>query len=185
MIEQHENQLLLSFPTPETARAFAQFLTTLVNLRGPETSEPLSGPSPALESSGAVQPPSPIPDSLEHARSRHTVLTEERQAQLAAQREQGLTAHQRQLRAQTTLRDGVLPFKQLDQAPPPSSQPSPRQRAQQEGGFADGELKVLRSPDPQPALRPAVPVDGGGRPEAERKKRSQLKPVALKEPSSQ
>ena len=99
MIEQQNNQLVLSFPTPEAARAFAQFLTTLVNLLVPAS----SGQPSALE-------PQTQPDFQGQARSQHVVLTEERQEQLFNQRQNGQSAHSRLLRAQTTLRDGVLPF---------------------------------------------------------------------------
>ena len=137
MIEQRENQLVLSFPTPEAARAFAQFLTTLVSQSALEV--------PASVASS--DPPS------EHQRSNHVLLTDDRLEQLSNQRAQGLTAHQRLLRAQSTLRDGVLPFSKPEQyTPVPTNQPSPRMRAQQEGGFADGAPVVQR----KTRLRPAA-----------------------------
>src|SRR6185437_6880983 len=134
MIEQQNNKLTITFPTADSATTFATFLATLLQPSpAPAISVPLSEPS---------QPSNlEIQDSLEPelSRSRHTVLTPERQDQLASQREQGLTAHQRLLRAQTTLRDGALPFRKLSSTPSPTGQPSPRIRAQQEGGFADGQ----------------------------------------------
>jgi hypothetical protein len=156
MIEQQNNQLLISFPTPELAASFKVYLETLLalvkvvpSLLEPETSDPPSDPS-------LVTPASPEPN-----RSHHTVLTDERLEALSKQREQGLTQHQRLLKAQTTLRDGTLPFRALEQPPQPSGQASPRQKAQQEGGFADGA-----------AL-----------PEAGRRKGSQLRPVLSPKPS--
>jgi hypothetical protein len=145
MIEQHESQLILSFPSPEAARAFAQFLAILL-----PTSQPASAISEPPSDQSPLTDPSPTPASPEPAHSRHVVLTDERQEQLFNQRAAGLTQHQRLLRAQTTLRDGVLPFRALAQSPQPSGQESPRIRAQQEGGFADGR------PEVKPA-RPAVP----------------------------
>ena len=127
MIEQHDSSLTISFPSPEAAKAFHLFLQSLL---APATSEP---PSEKLPES---PPEVPTPDSPEPGRSRHAVLTEERQEQLFNQRQAGQTQHQRQLRAQTTLRDGVLPFSKPGQTPAPSGQSSPRQRAQMEGGFA-------------------------------------------------
>jgi len=152
MIEQRENKLILTFPTADSATTFAVFLESLVrpsqpssnqpSQQGPEIFAPPSGQSP--ESSNL--PPSeqatfsvPVtPAFPEPARSRRVVLTPERQDQLSAQREAGLTSHQRQLRAQTTLRDGTLPFRALQQPPQPSGQESPRMKAGREGGFADG-----------------------------------------------
>lgn len=139
MIEQQNNQLLLSFPTPEAARAFAQFLTTLVNFPASAISEL---PSDQLQEPTQVL----IPDSPGPGRSRHVVLTPERQDQIFNQRASGQASHQRLLRAQTTLRDGVLPFSKPGNVPSPSGQPSPRQKAQAEGTFADGG-------DPQGAKR--------------------------------
>jgi hypothetical protein len=151
MIEQNNSSLTISFPTPEAARAFAQFLTTLVNLQEPASSGQPSGPGlliPPLESS--------IPDFQGQARSQHVVLTEERQEQLFNQRQNGQSAHSRLLRAQTTLRDGVLPFSKPGQTPAPSGQPSPRQRAAAEGGFADGApvSRPLAAPEKKSKLRP-------------------------------
>jgi hypothetical protein len=158
MIEQRENQLVLSFPTPEAARVFAQFLTSQSQPLAPETSEPPSEPS--------------------QQRSHHVLLTDDRLEQLSNQRAQGLTAHQRLLRAQSSLRDGVLPFSKPGQAPQPTNQSSPRMRAQQEGGFADGGAVAvrptapqLRSPDLQPQADPvAAHQEAGRRP-------SKLRPV--------
>lgn len=135
MIEQNNNQLILTFPTADSATTFAAFLRSLFNLS--PGAEPAAVSSPA---SGLlpVPLPTPTPDSPEPVRSRHAVLTPERQDQLFNQRQQGETSHQRILRAQTVLRDGALPFRALQQAPRPSGQASPRMRAQAEGGFADG-----------------------------------------------
>src|ERR1700722_20340450 len=129
MIEQQSNKLVLTFPTEDSATTFAVFLATLLqsNSQGPEISEPLSG---------SLSQASPEP-----GRSRHTVLTDERLEALSRQRESGQTRQQRILKAQVTLRDGTLPFRQLESAPSPTGQPSPRQRAQQLGGFADGAPK--------------------------------------------
>lgn len=156
MIEQQNNQLLLSFPSPEAARAFAQFLTTLVNLPASATFG-----LPSDQSQG----PETLQDSPEPGRSRHVVLTEDRMDQIFNQRASGQASHQRLLRAQTTLRDGVLPFSKPGNVPSPSGQPSPRQKAQQEGTFADGglpkaaALRPLRSPDPQQADPVADPPE--------------------------
>ena len=154
MIEQRENQLVLSFPTPEAARAFAQFLTTLVNLHDPGTSGPPSGLFPDNH------PPASQEQELSPAqlfRSRHTVLTPERQDQIFNQRQAGQGAHQRLLRAQTTLRDGVLPFSKPGQTPQPTGQPSPRQKAAAEGTFADGAPGVQPEAARRSKLRPVVP----------------------------
>jgi hypothetical protein len=148
MIEQRDNQLLLTFPNPEAARVFAQFLATLktlTNFQEPATSAPPSASSPPASQSASneeIQPPQPPqppqPSSPPPPRSRHTILTDERLESLYRQREQSLTQHQRLLKAQTTLRDGVLPFSKPGETPPPSGQPSPRLKALEEGGFADG-----------------------------------------------
>jgi hypothetical protein len=132
MIEQRENQLVMTFPSAEAAQAFHLFLQSLLAPREPGTS--------ALSSEllQGTDPPPPPPSS-DPPRSCHTVLTPERQDALAQQRELGLTSRQRLLRAQTTLRDGTLPFSRpTGQPPPPSSQDSPRIRAARQGGFADG-----------------------------------------------
>jgi len=170
MLEQNGQILTLTFPTVDSATTFAAFLATLLqstNSPAPAISSPPSGqlPDPA-------QPP--IQDSLEPRRSRHTVLTEERMDQIANQRAQGLTTHQRLLRAQSTLRDGVLPFSKPGQVPQSTGQPSPRMRAQTEGTFADGLPQAA-------ALRLAVPAgaDAAVPPDQERK-RSQLRPAASK-----
>lgn len=131
MIEQQQNRLTLTFPTEESATTFAAFLRSLFSPAALETSEPPFGLPP--------EPQPQTPDSLAPARSRRTVLTDDRLEQLSQQRAQGLTAHQRLLRAQATLRDGVLPFSKPGQVPAPTGQDSPRIRAQQEGGFADGQ----------------------------------------------
>ena len=98
-----------------------------------------------MEDQGQIQ------DSPVLARSRHTVLTEERMDQIAQQRASGQSASRRLLRAQTALRDGVLPFSKPGQAPQPSGQPSPRIRAQAEGTFADGAQGV----QPEAGRRPS------------------------------
>ena len=149
MIEQNNNSLTISFPSPEAARAFHLFLQSL--LQGPGSSEPPS----------ALLPPSPQ-DSLEPRRSQHVVLTEERQEQLFNQRAQGLSARQRIQNAQTTLRDGVLPFSKPGEAPAPSGQTSPRMR----GVFADGAAQPPALPA---AVRPA---------ESQAPTRSKLRPAA-------
>jgi hypothetical protein len=129
MIEQQGSLLQISFPSPEAARAFHLFLQSLLtNQSAPVISEPPSE--------------SPLQDSPAPVRSQHVVLTPERQEQLFNQRQNGQTAHQRILNAQTTLRDGVLPFSKPGEAPQPTSQPSPRMK----GVFADGAPQ--RSPDP-------------------------------------
>ena len=137
MIEQHNNQLILTFPTEASATTFAAFLATLLQ-------NPNATPDPALDVSSGQ-------------RSQHTVLTDDRLEALFNQRQQGQTAHQRVLRAQTTLRDGVLPFSKPGEMPAPSGQPSPRQKAAQEGTFADGAAPQgagksrLRPSSPQPS----------------------------------
>jgi hypothetical protein len=145
MIEQHNNQLWISFPTSEEATTFAKVLELLFRMQN----QSATGPGPV----GSSEPPSesPLPDFQEPVRSHHVVLTEERQEQLFNQRAQGLSAHQRILRAQTTLRDGVLPFSKPGQTPVPTSQPSPRMK----GVFA-GEPQ--RSPDPLQATALPAPV---------------------------
>ena len=163
MITQQQNVLTLTFPTTDSATTFATFLKALFQPSEESAiSSPPSGLSPALDRSTSPILSSPQPsilDSLEQKRSQHTVLTDERLEALFNQRQQGQTQHQRLLRAQTTLRDGVLPFSKPGETPAPSGQPSPRQRAQQEGGFADGQA------DP---------------PEVERRKKSRLQPVSPK-----
>jgi len=168
MIEQNLNKLILTFPTADSATTFAVFLQSLLTV----SASPLRSPDPQQSSQfapGIFEPPFepfqeapssalslPLPPSTpvspEPRRSRHTVLTPERQEQLFNQRQSGQTAHDRLLRAQSTLRDGVLPFSKPGAQPQPSGQPSPRQRAQQEGTFADGLPQAA-------ALRPAVPTD--------------------------
>ena len=165
MIEQQDRKLILTFPTPDSATTFATFLQSLFQISQPGTaiSSPPFESSPEIKSAldqpptqGSPEPePSLLPDQPQ--RLPHTVLTPERQDAIANQRSQGLTTHQRLLRAQTTLRDGVLPFSRPGEQPPPSGQPSPRQKAQQEGGFADG----------QPGVKP------------EEGRRSRLRPVSL------
>jgi len=165
MIEQRENQLLISFPSAEAAARAKQWMEAavvpwlpVISRLETGTSSPPSEPSPEAPPSSPAEPFSP----LTPPRSRHTVLTEERQAAISLQREAGQTSHQRLLRAQTTLRDGVLPFSRPGQTPPqPTGQPSPRQRAAKEGGFADGS---------------------GAQPEAERRG-SRLRPVPPSQPS--
>ena len=200
MIEQQDRKLILTFLTADSATTFAAFLRQMFSLAesslpadlssttalsGAQADSAISSPpsEPSLET---VQPPlvSPEPELLPQAafRSRHTVLTPERQDQLFNQRAAGMSANQRLLRAQTTLRDGVLPFSKPGQTPAPSGQPSPRQRAQTEGGFADGAPKA-------PALRLTVPADpalrttlsseppAGPKAPAEGPRRSRLRPV--------
>jgi len=149
MIEQNNSSLTISFQSPEAATAFAQFLQTLLV---PGTYAPPSE-SPQLDS--------PAPNY-----SRHVLLTPERQEQLFNQRQNGLTARQRIQNAQTTLRDGVLPFSKPGEVPRPTSQSSPRMKAQQEGGFADGaptsQQRPGVEPGPQrswagPGVEPGVP----------------------------
>jgi hypothetical protein len=141
MIEQRENQLVMTFPSAEAAQAFHLFLQSLLAPREPGTS--------ALSSEllQGTDPPPPPPSS-DPPHSRHTVLTPERQDALSRQRELGLTSRQRLLRAQTTLTDGVLPFRNLETPPEPSGQESPRIRAARQGGFADGS-----GARPEPAPR--------------------------------
>ena len=158
MIEQREHQLILTFSTPAAAAQAKRWMemavvpwlpmvsqsASPVGLGSAATSSQPSEPSPETKPAPDPGPtdslPPPIPASLEPepSRSRHVVLTPERQDQLYQQRQSGQTAHQRLLRAQTTLRDGVLPFSRPGQPPPPSGQSSPRQKAALEGGFADG-----------------------------------------------
>jgi hypothetical protein len=165
MIEQQNNLLLISFPTPEAAAQAKRWMEVAVLPWLPMVSRPAS------EISGPPFDPSPppLPASPEPVRSRHVVLTDERLEQLSKQRESGQTRHQRLLKAQATLRDGTLPFRVLEQPPQPSGQASPREKAQREGGFADGLPQAA-------ALRPqadgAVPLEAG-------RKRSRLRPVPL------
>ena len=166
MIEQQDRKLILTFPTPDSATTFATFLQSLFQISQPGAaiSSPPFESSPEIKSAldqpptqGSLEPePSLLPDQPQ--RLPHTVLTPERQDAIANQRANGLTTHQRLLRAQTTLRDGVLPFSRPGQAPPPTGQPSPRQKAALEGGFADG----------QPGVKPE-----------EGRRRSRLRPVFL------
>ena len=145
MIEQHNNQLILTFPTEASATTFAAFLETLL-----QTPNQIPSQTPN-------QPEVPASDVSSGQRSQHTVLTDDRLEALFNQRQQGQTAHQRVLRAQTTLRDGVLPFSKPGEMPAPSGQPSPRQKAAQEGTFADGAAPQgagksrLRPSSPQPS----------------------------------
>lgn len=155
MIEQKDNQIILTFPTADSATTFAAFLSSLFQVSG----QPVPGNSEPPSTSQSIQD-SPVPE-----RSHHVVLTPEREEALFNQRQQGQTARQRVLRTQTTLRDGTLPFRALDEPPLPSGQVSPRQKAQAEGGFADGQPGVL--------------------PEAERRRGSRLRPVLTSEPSPQ
>jgi hypothetical protein len=160
MIEQSGNKLILTFPTADSATTFANFLQSLFRISplDPAISSPPFEPS--LESPGEI----PVLDSPElesslfpdqPQRLPHTVLTPERQDAIASQRANGLTTHQRLLRAQTTLRDGVLPFSRPGQAPPPTGQPSPRIKAQQEGTFADGVVPL--EAERKGKLRPIFP----------------------------
>ena len=156
MIEQDLNKLILTFPTPDSATTFAAFLQSLLQASQVVLvpSSPPSGQLPVLAVDSLSPSPMETEDFLEPRRSRHTVLTEERQEQLFNQRQQGQTQRQRLLRAQTTLRDGVLPFSRPDQAAPQSTgQPSPRIKAQAEGGFADGLPEVGR----KSRLKPVSP----------------------------
>ena len=166
MIEQRENQLILTFPNKDSATTFATFLATLLQ-RQPahDSSEPPSDlPQPLLPEIPVSLEPGPLPAQM--FRSKHTVLTDERLEALSRQREQGLTQHQREIRAQTTLRDGVLPFSKPGETPAPSGQASPRQKAQKDGGFADGaalpeaerrsklrpvHLRTVLQPSPRPS----------------------------------
>ena len=147
MIEQQGTQLLISFPTPEAAAQAKRWMETAVVPWLPMISQtPNQSATPDLASAVSSG-----------QRSQHTVLTDDRLEALFNQRQQGQTAHQRVLRAQTTLRDGVLPFSKPGEMPAPSGQPSPRQKAQQEGTFADGEghpaagKSRLRPSSPQPS----------------------------------
>ena len=184
MIEQQDRKLILTFPTADSATTFAAFLQSLLTV----TASPQSSQSTDLASGVTSLPPSgpsqetaqphlvsPEPELLPQVtfRSRHTVLTPERQEALFNQRAAGMSANQRLLRAQTTLRDGVLPFSKPGQPPQPTGQPSPRQKAALEGGFADG---ALRSPDPQPKA-PALQPPVGPKASAEEPRRSRLRPV--------
>ena len=149
MIEQQGTQLLISFPTEQAAASFKGYLETLLALTALlQTPNPNAAPDPASDVSSGQ-------------RSQHTVLTDDRLEALFNQRQQGQTAHQRVLRAQTTLRDGVLPFSKPGEMPAPSGQPSPRQKAAQEGGFADGATgpgSVAGHPAAgKSRLRPAFP----------------------------
>jgi hypothetical protein len=155
MIEQDYNKLTLTFPSKEAATQAKQWIEVavlpwlaMVSQPASVTFGPPSEPSPAMEPAQATEP----------IRSHHVVLTDERLDQLYQQRQSGQTSRQRLLRAQATLRDGVLPFSRPGaEPPPPSGQESPRMRAEREGGFADGEA-------PQPSarkgsrLRPAPPA---------------------------
>ena len=150
MIEQHGNRLTISFPDETAATAFSQFLSAF--FRPVPTTGPLAMGDP-LQPAPEISVPPSEPSQVMH--SRHTVLTPEREEALFNQRQAGQTASQRLLRAQTTLRDGVLPFSRPGEVPQSTGQPSPRIKAAAEGGFADGS---------------------GAEPEAERK-RSRLRPV--------
>jgi hypothetical protein len=182
MIEQSSNKLILTFPTVDSATIFANFLQSLLTvtaspLRSPDPQQS-SPPAPAISSPPSGSSPElPSPDFPELARSRRTVLTEERQEALFNQRQAGMSANQRLLRAQATLRDGVLPFSKPGETPRSSGQLSPRIKAQQEGTFADGEPKAtaLRpKADGGPKARPKA--DGDGLPEA-RTSRLRIRPV--------
>ena len=162
MIEQQGSKLVLNFPTPDSATTFAAFLATLLQLSPFEApasdvaSVPPSGLSPEIM-------PAEAPDLIQASpervpfRSRRIVLTPERQDQIFNQRQSGQTARDRLLRAQTVLRDGVLPFSRPGQAPQPTGQPSPRQRAATEGGFADGVPGVWPEAGRRSRLRPVLP----------------------------
>ena len=122
MIEQQGSKLVFTFPTPDSATTFAAFLATLLQPSPSEAPASDVVSVPPSELSPEIMPaadPDQIQDSPEHApfRSRRTILTPERQDQLFNQRQSGQTAHDRLLRAQTTLRDGVLPFSRPGQAP--------------------------------------------------------------------
>ena len=151
MIEQQGTQLLISFPTSEEAQTFARVLDLLFKMQISPHEPAISGPPSE----------SPQPDSPEPVRSHRVLLTPERQEQLFNQRQQGQSARQRIQNAQTTLRDGVLPFSKPGEAPRPTSQPSPRMR----GVFADGGAAPVgpKAPGVQPEvgrrskLRPVVP----------------------------
>ena len=173
MIEQNNTQLILTFPSKDSATTFAAFLQSLFQssrskdtLTSPEKYAPenptqYQNPDSSVPASGPL--PETPPDSPEPARSRHAVLTPERQEQLFNQRAQGMTSHQRLLKAQATLRDGVLPFSKPGQTPAPSGQPSPRMRAQQEGTFADGSPRAVAQ---RPVLLPTEPGPAAVLPEA-------------------
>jgi hypothetical protein len=162
MIEQTNNTLTLTFPSEQAATQAKRWMEMAVVpwlpivSQGPEISLPPSGPAQPTDPLLTPASPEPVP-----SRSRHTVLTPERQEQLFNQRQSGQTAHQRLLRAQTTLRDGTLPFSRpASQPPSPTGQDSPRQRAAAEGGFADGsgeepEAARLRG---RSRLRPVAPT---------------------------
>ena len=143
MIEQRDNQLLISFPSPEEAATFAKVLELLFKMKNqnePASSDPLFESRPQ--------------DSQEPNRSRHTVLTDDRLEQLSRQRESGQTQHQRLLRAQSTLRDGVLPFSKPGETPQSTGQMSPRMK----GVFADGEPSQASAlPTPVGPTAPALP----------------------------
>lgn len=155
MIEQQDEKLILTFPSAELARLAFRCIETALGMWSmlrASTEAPKSAP-------GSAPPSEPSPPS-ESSKPRHLVLTPERQDGIFNERTQGMTAHQRMLRAQATLRDGAMPFRQLASAPSPSGQSSPRLRAQQEGGFADGNGTVDRMPEPPPPkskLRPVAP----------------------------
>jgi hypothetical protein len=191
MIEQSSNKLILTFPTVDSATIFANFLQSLLTvtaspLRSPD-SQP-SPPAPAISSPPSGSSPElPSPDFPELARSRRTVLTEERQEALFNQRQAGMSASQRLLRAQATLRDGVLPFSKPGETPRSSGQLSPRIKAQQEGTFADGlpqAAALWPKADGGPKARPKADggpkarpkADGDGLPEA-RTSRLRIRPA--------
>ena len=167
MIEQSSNKLILTFPTADSATIFANFLQSLLTVTASPQSSPLALASSSPPSGSSPELPSP--DFPELARSRRTVLTEERQEALFNQRQAGMSANQRLLRAQATLRDGVLPFSKPGETPRSSGQLSPRIKAQQEGTFADGA--------PAPVGPKAWPkADGDGLPEA-RTSRLRIRPA--------
>jgi hypothetical protein len=162
MIEQQGSKLTLTFPSKASATTFAAFLATLLQPSPSEAPASDVVSVPPSELSPEIMPAAgqgPILDSPEPVsfRSRRIVLTPERQDQLFNQRQSGQTAHDRLLRAQTTLRDGVLPFSRPGQAPQPTGQPSPRQRAAAEGGFADGVPGVWPEAGRRSRLRPVLP----------------------------
>jgi len=168
MIEQRENQLLISFPTSEAAQTFAQFLSTLIQSQECRPDHPTPSPVDQPASATSLQPSAACPaeelvnqsvPSPLTTRFQHTVLTEERQEVLYNQRAEGQTERQRLLRAQATLRDGALPFRKLSSIPPPSGQTSPRIKAQQSGGFADGS-----GPEPKIGGRSKLRVAPTGQP---------------------
>jgi hypothetical protein len=151
MIEQHDSSLTISFPSPEAAAAFKGYLETLIAL---------VKVVPSLLAPDSSVPPSENPqlDSPAPTRSQHVVLTPERQEQLFNQRQNGQSTRQRIQNAQTTLRDGVLPFSRPGETPAPSGQQSPRQRALAEGGFADGAAQPLALRPQKADDPPAVPA---------------------------